>query len=63
MPKATLADHMLHAAGIPLGGLWLYACIHQKTGEKAVFLIGLLGYLATHISQAEEEILDRKSVV
>ena len=45
---------MLHPAGILLGGLWLYTCIHQQLGEKAVFFIGTLCYFASYISQANK---------
>ena len=45
--EAFRADDMLHAAGILLGSLWLYTCIHQQLGEKAVFFIGTLCYFAS----------------
>ena len=45
---------MLHAAGILLGSLWLYTCLHQQTGEKAVLLISSFGNLSAHIGQVQE---------
>ena len=55
--KTGRADHVLHPAGVLLGSFGLYASVYQQAGEKAVLLIGLLGYLLAYISQAEEEIL------
>ena len=57
MPKAILANHMLHAAGLLFGGFGLYTGFHQQASEEAMFLVGLLRYFAAYIGQAEEEIL------
>lgn len=48
---------MLHAASVLLGGLWLYACVYQQVGEKAVLLIGLFSNISPHICQVEKAIL------
>ena len=56
MPKAILADHMLHAAGLLFRCFWIDTCFRQQVGKEAVFLVGLLGYLPAHIGQTKEEI-------
>ncbi len=48
---------MLHAAGLLFRCFWIDTRLRQQAGKEAVFLIGLLGYLTAHISQAEKEVL------
>ena len=57
MPKAILANHMLHAAGLLFRCFWIDTRLRQQAGKEAVFLLGLRGYLTAHISQAEKEVL------
>ena len=51
------SNHMLHAAGLLFRCFWIDTRLRQQAGKEAVFLIGLLGYLTAHISQAEKEVL------
>lgn len=56
-PEGLLADDVLHPAGVPFCCFRGYAGLGEQIREKAVLLIGLLGYLSPQVSQMKKEII------
>ena len=57
MLEGSLADDMLHPAGVPLRRRRINAGLGEQIREKAVFLIGLLGNFSPQVSQMKKEVL------